>query len=122
MKIAIPSMDGKDIAAHFGRANQFLIFTTANGQIVAREERRNTHTHHHHSGQRRQHHNHDDLQPLFAEIDLIIAKGMGQRLRNDLEAASVDYIFTAERNAQMAVELYLQNNLPTLAESACTHP
>ncbi len=47
MKIAVPSNDGIDISAHFGRCRQFLIFETQNGQVKLIESRINGGCHGH---------------------------------------------------------------------------
>ena len=39
MKIAAITDDGKTISLHFGRAQQYLVATVENGQIVNRELR-----------------------------------------------------------------------------------
>ena len=41
MKIAIPTNDGINLSAHFGRCRQFLIFEARNGEVKLIETRMN---------------------------------------------------------------------------------
>ena len=50
MKIAIPTNDGINISAHFGRCRQFLIFEAQDGQVRLIETRVNAGCHEHGSG------------------------------------------------------------------------
>ena len=45
MKIAIPTNDGINISAHFGRCREFLIFEAQNGQVKLIETRINAGCH-----------------------------------------------------------------------------
>ncbi len=50
MKIAIPTNDGINISAHFGRCREFLIFEATHGQVKLIESRINAGCHEHGSG------------------------------------------------------------------------
>ena len=41
MKIAVPTMDGTSISAHFGKSKAFLVFECEGGEIRGRELREN---------------------------------------------------------------------------------
>jgi len=75
MKIAVPTMDGKTIAEHFGRCNAFLVFEIEDGIIQSREERPNAQGAEHSCGD--QGHFHRDLGSLLADCQAVIAKGIG---------------------------------------------
>ncbi len=47
MKIAIPTNDGINLSAHFGRCRQFLIFEARNGEVKLIETRMNAGCHGH---------------------------------------------------------------------------
>jgi len=59
MKIAVVTDDGKTISLHFGRAQQYLVCTVEEGQIVNRELREKI-SHHHHTAHDHEHDHHGD--------------------------------------------------------------
>lgn len=89
MKIAIPTMDGHSISAHFGKSKAFLVFETEGGAIKTRELRDNdqhkaqdagqdghsqgeTHGHEH-----VHHHDHGGFTRLLNDCQAVIVRGMG---------------------------------------------
>lgn len=131
MKIAVPSNDGVNISAHFGRSKGFIIFETGGNQINSQSYIENTVTGHamgHHNENEHHHedhgshtHSHTGILGALAGCETVIAGGMGQRLYTDLLAAHKKVFVTKEENAQQAVLLYLNNGLDNNPDVCCSH-
>lgn len=115
MKIAIPTEDGTHIGDHFGRSPSFLVFTIEEGQIREKSLRQNTHAEgeHGHEGAG----GHSDILAALAGCQVVIAHGMGPRAVRDLEASGLEIRRTSTEDAEEAIQLYLQSQLPNATGS-----
>ena len=80
MKIAIPTNDGINISAHFGRCRQFLIFEAQNGQVKLIEIRINAGCHEHGSGSSdgvAEHHSHSGFVEALQDCETVLCSGIG---------------------------------------------
>lgn len=140
MKIAVITDDGETISAHFGQARHFLVFTTENGAIVARElrakvghddfageehargdhEHSEEHEHHEHHGRHdtRGHGfghgasgRHAAMMGAITDCDVLLARGMGQGAYKALQEAGITPLTTEIRSAEQAVQAYLAGGL-----------
>ncbi|GAV25536.1 hypothetical protein ciss_14690 [Carboxydothermus islandicus] len=126
MKIAVASVTGKDVSAHFGSAPKFVIFTVEDGKIVGSEILENTFhgPHHHHPPHHHHEHGHGHggsharILEAFAGVKVVISGGMGWRMQEDLKAHGITPVLTTEKDAQRAVEKYLEGTLETF-EGSC---
>ena len=109
MKIAVPTMDGTSISAHFGRSKGFLVFEFEGGAIRSRELRDNAqhkgheqdHACHGHGHDRHaihdpqqgggHHHQHDHrgFATLLADCQAVIVRGMGAGAAQAMRAAGI---------------------------------
>lgn len=132
MNIAVPSNDGINVSAHFGRSKGFLIFETENQEIIKSAYRLNdvtahatglhhAHGHDHNHGAGEHSHSHTGILDLLEDCEAVIAGGMGNRLYVDLQAAGKKATITRESNARQAVLLMLQNQLDNNPETCCQH-
>lgn len=95
MKIAMPTGDRKTVATHFGRAAEFAVYETAEGEARLLEYRPNIHVH---SGTNHGHgagHTHDFGEGL-AGVDVLICRGMGPRAADACADMGVRVVFAAE--------------------------
>ena len=95
MKIAMPTDDRKELATHFGRAAEFAVYETAEGEARLLEYRPNIHVH---SGTNSGHgagHTHDFGEGL-AGVDVLICRGMGPRAADACADMGVRVVFAAE--------------------------
>ncbi|MCX5976961.1 MAG: NifB/NifX family molybdenum-iron cluster-binding protein [Coprothermobacterota bacterium] len=115
MKIAIPTEDGTHIGDHFGRSPSFLVFSIEEGQIREKSLRQNTHAEgeHGHEGAS----GHSDILAALAGCQVVIAHGMGPRAVRDLEASGLEVRLTSTDDAEEAIQLYLQGQLPSATGS-----
>ncbi|HHV72011.1 MAG TPA: iron-molybdenum cofactor biosynthesis protein [Clostridia bacterium] len=131
MKIAVPSDNGKNIAAHFGRCNCFCIYTIENRKISSKEIKLNNFTEHGGKGskaiihkdnhlQGRSHHSHGPVLKALKGCNLVICKGMGFRIAKDLKNIGIKLIFTTESSADQAVKLYLEGKLIESNQNFCS--
>jgi predicted Fe-Mo cluster-binding NifX family protein len=101
MKIAIPTMDGQSISAHFGKSKAFLVFEMEGGAIKYRELRENDqHKAQEHGqechgeGQGHDHaqghqHDHGGFARLLADCQAVIVRGMGAGAVQAMRAAGI---------------------------------
>jgi predicted Fe-Mo cluster-binding NifX family protein len=91
MKIAIPTMDGHSISAHFGKSKAFLVFETEGQEIKTRELRENdqhkaeaadqdSHDHHH---------DHRGFSRLLKDCQVVIVRGMGAGAAQAMRTAGI---------------------------------
>ncbi|MDD5088057.1 MAG: NifB/NifX family molybdenum-iron cluster-binding protein [bacterium] len=137
MRIAIPTDDNTHIAGHTGRAGAVAIFKIQNGAVTQLEIRENTFTGHHQHGHEHGHGGHDDcdhgqhghgggqshgaLIEALRDCQVMIARGMGPRLVNDLESCGIQVVFTAETELQRAAEKFAQGQLPNQPDQSTCH-
>ncbi len=107
MKIAIPTMDGASISAHFGKSKGFLVFEFEGGAIRHCELRANgqhrDHDHDHgcqgHDANREaihdpmqthgHHHDHRGFAELLGDCQAVIVRGMGSGAAQAMRAAGI---------------------------------
>ena len=107
MKIAIPTMDGTSISAHFGKSKGFLVYEFEGGTIRSRELRANAqhqgHDHDHgcqgqthgreaiHDPLQEQGHRHDHggFARLLSDCQAVIVRGMGAGAAQAMRAAGI---------------------------------
>ncbi len=125
MKIAVASDDGKTICGHLGRCGSFIIFEVDGENIKSKEAKKNIYTSHasescghdHRPGEST--HSHQGLVDALAECEVVISKGMGGRIMDDLTSAGITPVITAEENAGKAVQAYIKGNLKHFPSRAC---
>ncbi len=123
MKIAIASDDGKTIASHFGRTRGFVVVDAEGGKIVKSEYRPNTFTGHA-TGLEGESHAADRHGPILsalADCQIVVARGMGRRIYNDLAGAGKEVFVTTEALAEKAAEQYLAGKLDHNPDQTCDH-
>jgi predicted Fe-Mo cluster-binding NifX family protein len=95
MKIAIPTMDGHSISAHFGKSKAFLVFETEGAAVKTRELRDNDQhkpqiagqdSHSHEAGH---HHDHGGFTRLLGDCQAVIVRGMGAGAVQALRSAGI---------------------------------
>ncbi|MFH1862311.1 MAG: NifB/NifX family molybdenum-iron cluster-binding protein [bacterium] len=130
MRIAVPSDDGVNIAAHTGRAQGFVIFDVLNQQAKRLEYRSNQYTPHAQGqcqgeSETKQHqdhsHSHTELVDALSDCQIMIARGMGPRLVMDLARRNIEVVFCECDNADTAATLYAQGQLHSTGKSCCEH-
>ena len=126
MKIAVASDDQKSICGHVGRCQGFLVYEIKDKAVVRREYRENDFTNHA-KGEEHDHHtgagiSHPWLQQSLNDCQAIISMGMGRRLWDDMATLKMEPVITDVEDADKAVALYLEGNLPKYDSSkACVH-
>ncbi len=136
MKVAIPSDDGVTIANHFGRTRGFVIYDISeNGEITSKAYHENNHTHHmqhehaHHAhehahghGNHSGHgHGHEPVMRLLGDTQVVISRGMGRRILEDLNQAGIQPFIVDVREVEEAIEKYLANGLDNNLSRQCQH-
>ena len=100
MKIAMPTDDRKTLAGHFGRAGEFAIYETADGEAKLLEYRPNLHIRHaaaqHGQGQQAASGGRGDFEEGLAGVETLICRGMGRRAEEACAAMGIRVLFTNE--------------------------
>ncbi len=129
MKIGIASNDQTTIAQHFGRTEGFVIAEIKNGEIVSRDYRPNTfsmhklggHTHGKHGGQKEHGHSHSAILEALADCDVVLARGMGRRIYDDLRGANIESYITTQSQVLEAIDAYIAGDLDDNPDKGCVH-
>ena len=123
MNIAIASDDRVTIASHFGKTRGFVIFNVEGEKIINQWYRENTFTGHARglSGHSHGMDKHGPILEALKDCNVVISRGMGRRIYDDLQQAGIEVFITDESNAKTAVELYLKNELVDRPEMGCEH-
>jgi predicted Fe-Mo cluster-binding NifX family protein len=122
MKIAIASDDGKTISPHFGKAEGFVIFEVHGQEVRSSGYRQNSFTGHalgiesHHREDR-----HKTIIEALRDCDVVISRGMGRRLYEDLKNAGINPLITDEDSVDKAIEMYMKGMLADNPEKSCKH-
>jgi predicted Fe-Mo cluster-binding NifX family protein len=120
MKIAVPSDDQKNVALHFGRARGFLLFAVEN-EIVEPEGYRPMNAAEHvcecSSAERPS--RHQRVLDALAGCDVVIARGMGAHMFDDLFACGIEAALTDVGDARAAAALFAAGALPQRTEIGC---
>ena len=121
MKIAIASDDGRTITRHFGRTKGFVIVDVEADRNFKTEFIPNTFTHHATEGHAHGQHGHSHAGILKAldGCGVVISRGMGRRLYEDLEHAGKQAFITSAEDVEQAINLYLAGTLDDDPEKGC---
>lgn len=115
MKIAMPTEDRKTLAGHFGRAGEFAVYETADGEARLLEYRPNLHVRHaagqHGQGQQAAGGGRGDFEEGLAGVDVLICHGMGQRAVEACANMGVRTVFTAEDGLDDAAGKFARGEL-----------
>ncbi|NQV30428.1 MAG: iron-molybdenum cofactor biosynthesis protein [Candidatus Marinimicrobia bacterium] len=124
MKIGIASNDQSSIAEHFGRTKGFVIVELENGQELSRTYRENKFSAHsqadsHEHGEHG--HSHTAILDALADCELVVARGMGRRIYDDLRAAKIESYITTQSQVDGAIKAYLSGILDDNPDKGCVH-
>ena len=124
MKIAAITDDGKTISLHFGRAQQYLVATVENGQIVNREMRdKMSHTHfqaedHGHEEASGRHgfgptadDKHGRMAELIADCEALLCRGMGTGAYESMKSRNIRPVVTDIANFDEAILAYANGQI-----------
>ncbi len=124
MKIGIASDDRKSIAQHFGRTLGFVIAEIEDGKILSEEYRENNFSMHMQQGEQ-QHgahgHSHSAILDALADCDVVLARGMGRRIYDDLRGANIQSVITDQITVDGAFQAFIAGNLKDNPEQGCEH-
>ena len=124
MKIGIASNDQNSIAEHFGRTKGFVIVELENGQELSRTYRKNKFSVHSQPGshEHAEHgHSHTAILEALADCELVMARGMGRRIYDDLRGAKIESYITSQSQVDEAIEAYIRGDLDDNPEKGCVH-
>ncbi len=125
MKVGIASDDKQSIANHFGRTRGFIIAELVEGELKSKDYRPNNFTHHSHQGghEHRGGHNHSHAPILEAlkDCQVVISRGMGKRIYDDLHNADIEAIITDIAGVDEAIAAYIGGSLVDNPEKGCVH-
>ena len=119
MKIAAVTDDGKTISLHFGRAQNYLVYTVLDGQITG-EELREKVSHHHaadeHDHSQHEHgegaeHKHNAMLAPITDCEALLSRGIGRGAYLALQAANIKPIVTDISSIEDAVRAYIQGDI-----------
>lgn len=128
MKIAIASDDGQRLAAHTGRCQGFVVYEIAEKQARRLEHRANTFTAHargecngeaHGHDHDHAHHSHGPLVDAIRDCCVLVTRGLGPRLVNDLSAAGIEAFVCGVTDADQAAQLYAAGQLERASGVGC---
>lgn len=119
MKIAAVTDDGKTISLHFGRAQNYLVYTVEDGQITGQELRDKVSHHHaaqepdhsHHDQGEEADHKHNTMLASIMDCEALLARGMGRGAYLALQAAHIKPIVTDIPAIEDAVQAYIQGDI-----------
>lgn len=120
MKVAIPSDDRSTIASHFGKAAGFLIYKISD-QIAELQGYRTLDMSPHACacGSDERPSRHERVLDVLAGCKMVIARGMGAPMYDDLVACGIDVALTTVEDAQTAVKLFVARSLPERPDLGC---
>ena len=123
MKVAVATDDEITIAEHFGRARGFNIYDVKDSIIRDKQFRVNNFTGHalglHKGGHSPDHHK--IILEALRDCAVVISRGMGQRIYNDLRGVGIQALIVDENNAETALQLFLENKLFDNSDKGCHH-
>lgn len=124
MKIAIPTDDRVNMAAHFGRAAEFAIFSVDGNEVSEPEYRKNEHSHgagqghEHGTGQGQGRGQSQDFHGPLAGVNVILCGGMGQRAQQALEEMGIQALFCSPGKLEQLTTAFAEETLKT-GEPSC---
>lgn len=118
--VAVPSDDHVTIATHFGRARGFIVYDTS-GEIEEVGYRKTLHDEEHEcgcgSGERAS--RHETVLDALDGCGVVIARGMGAQMYDDLHACGIEVVLTDCSLADRAVEELVAGSLPLRSSFEC---
>ncbi len=111
MRIALATLNGNTVTAHFGRTKGFVVVELENGVEINRELREVgscDQSNHQDPGHRRRHHG---LVDAVRDCDVVIAGGMGLPVQDRLREAEIEVVLTDTRSIDEAVQQYAAGTL-----------
>ncbi len=126
MKIAIVTDDKENIAMHFGRALGFMIYEIEDNKIINKEYRENTFTghvrgEHNHENNEHQSSTHSRILNALNDCSVVISRGMGRRIYDDLKSANIEAYITDKIKLNDAINAYIEGELKDNNYKACEH-
>jgi len=116
MKIAIPSNDGVNLSAHFGRCREFLIFEAGEGNARLVEKRANGGCHEHGGGNQ----GHAGFVAALRGCDAVLCGGIGAGAVAALQGGGIRVVMVqAEGSAEALAGAYVSGTLQPSAGSMC---
>ncbi|MBE7559051.1 hypothetical protein HS125_08920 [bacterium] len=123
MRIAVAADDANCVSTHTGRCQGFVIFDVVNGVASRREYRENAfreegacpnHSRCHNAEGERPH-LHDTLMKLLSDCDVLVARGVGQRLIYDLQCQGIETFLCDNANIAETARLFAAGRLAPLS-------
>ena len=124
MKIAVVTEDEKNISAHFGRAQYYVVFTVKDGRVMEKETRPKAnhsqfageHGHHSEHGDahgmdRPSQHRHARMMNPIGDCQVLMARGMGQGAHYSMTSRGIKPVLTDIQDIREAVDAYLAGKL-----------
>jgi predicted Fe-Mo cluster-binding NifX family protein len=121
MKIAMPTDDRKTLGAHFGRAAEFAIYETAEGDAKLLEYRPNFHVHaggEHGQGAGQGAGGGRDFEQGLAGVETLICRGMGRRAEEACAAMGIRVVFTDKDGLDDTARMFARGELAE-GEASC---
>jgi predicted Fe-Mo cluster-binding NifX family protein len=109
-KIAAASEDSKTISSHFGMAPVYRVYTIADGQVVAVDERPKPHHARHPDHDAGGHPPHGDMFAPVTDCRVLLCGGMGAPAYQKALAAGLEVVL-AGGEIQATVNAYLEGKL-----------
>ena len=123
MKIAIPTNDGVNISAHFGRCHQFLIFEARDGQVKLIETRANAGCHGHGSASgdgTAEDHSHSGFVGALRDCETVLCSGIGAGAVDALKAGGIRVLLVeAAGSAEQMVAAFQAGALRPASGGMC---
>jgi len=121
MKIALATLNGTTVTAHFGRTKGFIVVDVEDGVETAREFREvgpGGHGNHEDPGYNPRH---NDLIGTIQDCDVVIAGGMGFPIQEHAEGAGLQVVLTGTQSIDDAVTQYVTGTLDHEPDRAHEH-
>ena len=123
MKIAVPTNDGINISAHFGRCQEFLIFEAQNGQVRLIETRANAGCHGHGTGSSEGasgHPGHSGFVDALRDCETVLCGGIGAGAAEALKASGIPVVLVqAAGSAEQIVTAFHAGALQPASGGMC---
>ena len=121
MKIAIPTNDGINLSAHFGRCRQFLIFEARNGEVKLIETRMNAGCHGHGSSDgAAEHPSHSGFVEALRDCETVLCSGIGAGAVEALKAGGIAVVLVeAAGSAEQIVTAFHSGALRPASGGMC---
>ena len=114
MKIAVAATENKEVNAHFGHAENFLIYNVEGDKINLVEVRENL-------IKKTGGHSHEALASLLKDVDTIIAGGIGRGAYSNLIAEDKKVVITSIENVEEAIKKLAKGELEHEADRIHSH-